>query len=95
MYDETRKIPGPFASGMLYLIVLLLMLLSSFYTARIDIEGDRYFYYLFYSTAYHHRPSCNRLSSYSKKDIKHSLRLNKVKLAEVLLSAGMAFLATA
>ena len=47
LYDETRKIPGPFASGMLYLIVLLLMLLSSFYTARIDIEGDRYFYYLF------------------------------------------------
>ena len=91
MYDETRKIPGPFASGMLYLIVLLLMLLSSFYTARIDIEGDRYFYYLFILQLITIGLPVIGYLLIRKKYIKHSLRLNKVKLAEVLLSAGMAF----
>lgn len=101
MYDETiqtngeqirktNETPSPFAAGMLYLTVLLLMLLSSLLTARINTQGDRYYYYMFLlQLATIGLPTIGYLI-FRKKNIEHSLRLGKANLAEILLSIGMA-----
>lgn len=101
MYDETTQInheqiqradeaPSSFAAGMLYFSVLLLMLLSSLLTNRINTQGDRYYYYMFLlQLATIGLPTIAYLV-FRKKNIKYSLRLGKASLAEVLLSIGMA-----
>lgn len=101
MYDETTQTygeqireanedPSPFAAGMLYLTVLLLMLLSSLLTARINTQGDRYYYFMFLLQLVTIGLPTIAYLVLRKKNIKYSLRLGKVDLAQVLLSIGMA-----
>jgi len=99
MYDEitqtveqksTRK-PTPLAGSLLYLIVLVLMIVSSLFTVRLNTEGDRYYSFMFIvQLATIGLPTILYLLLF-KKDVKYSLRLNKASVAEVFLSVGMAF----
>src|SRR5690554_2293237 len=101
MYDETIQtnkdqiqrangVPSPFAAGMLYLTVLLLMLLSSIITSRVNVQGDRYYYYMFILQLLTIGLPTIAYLVLRKKNIRYSLRLSKVNFAEVLLSIGMA-----
>lgn len=101
MFDETSRVygekmqvadraPTPIASGILYLTVLSLMLLSSLLTARLNTDGDRYFYYMFLlQLATIGLPTIFYLV-WRKKNIKYTLRLRKINLPEILLSIGLA-----
>lgn len=87
---ETKKrVPTPIAGSFLYLTVLILMLLSSVLTAQIYIDKDYYFIYmLLLQLATIGLPTFVYLIM-GKKDIKYSIRLGKVSVAEVLLTIGM------
>ncbi|HHU78491.1 MAG: CPBP family intramembrane glutamic endopeptidase [Caldicoprobacterales bacterium] len=91
--EEVQKKPNtptPAAGGILYLAVLLLMLLSSFLTQYISMEGDRYYIYMFLIQLITIGLPPAVYLIWFRKDIKYTLRLQKISLAEILLSMGMA-----
>jgi membrane protease YdiL (CAAX protease family) len=88
---KERKMPTPLGGSILYLTVLGLMLLTSLLTSRIKIEGNNYYIFMFFIqlAAIGLPPLLYML--FKKIDIKAAVRLNKISLPEILLSAGMAF----
>ncbi len=88
--ERESRAPTPFASGMVYLSVLILMLLSPLITNGMKLEGDIYYLVLFLIQVV-----CIGLPPliyvlYFKKDIKYSYRLGKTSLPEIMLTIGMA-----
>jgi len=67
------------------------MLLSSLLTSRINTDGSLYFYYLILLQLATIGVPVIAYLIIGRKDIRYSLRLGRVNLIEVLLSAGMAF----
>lgn len=83
------KSPTPLAASMLYLVVLTLMILSSFLLGGRDIQGINYYILMFlieFVTIFL-PPLIYML--YQKIDIKKATRLNKISVPEILLSIGM------
>lgn len=87
---ETKKLtPTPIAASFLYLTVLVLMLLSSVLTSRLDVGEGYYLYMLLIQLVTIGLPTLFFVL-WGKNDIKYSLRLGRVNIAEILLSVGMA-----
>ncbi|HHT64519.1 MAG: CPBP family intramembrane glutamic endopeptidase [Caldicoprobacterales bacterium] len=87
---ESNRSSTPIASGILYLAVLLLMLLSSVLTTRLNTEGDRYYLYMFLLQLVTIGLPTVLYLIWQKRDIKYTLRLSKISAAEILLSIGLA-----
>jgi membrane protease YdiL (CAAX protease family) len=87
---ETKKLtPTPIAASFLYLTVLVLMLLSSVLTSRLDVGEGYYLYMLLIQLVTIGLPTLFFVL-WGKNDVKYSLRLGRVNIAEILLSVGMA-----
>ena len=88
---KERRTPTPLAGSTLYLVVLSLMLLTSFLNERINLEGNTYYLAMFFiQIAAIGLPPILYLIA-NKIDIRKAVRLNRIRIPEVLLSIGMAF----
>jgi membrane protease YdiL (CAAX protease family) len=85
-----KRMPTPLGVSILYLSVLALMLLTSLVTDRIDIEGNNYYIFMFVIQLIAIGLPPLLYMVFMKIDIKAAVRLNRISLPEILLSAGMA-----
>ncbi|HOB19289.1 MAG TPA: CPBP family intramembrane metalloprotease [Candidatus Atribacteria bacterium] len=88
--QKTIKHPTPLAAGLLYLIVLVLMLLTSFLLGGYKLKGNSYYaVMLVVQLAVILVPPLVYML-YANIDIKRSARLNRISIPELFLTAGMA-----